>query len=106
MGGHAQFSLLKNADHFEVVKSVFEKASIAKAQLGLSLLDDLRADPMIALPLIRQSFEDFRVGSIDSSRPKQARKVSVVELNKYVAYKIYELLRAKGRESLLKYSIL
>jgi len=106
MGLLAQFSLLKNADHFEVVKSVFEKASIAKAQLGLSLLDDLRADPMIALPLIRQSFEDFRVGSIDSSRPKQARKVSVVELNKYVAYKIYELLRAKGRESLLKYSIL
>jgi len=49
MGLLAQFSLLKNADHFEVVKSVFEKASIAKARLGLSLLDDLRTDPMNCL---------------------------------------------------------
>lgn len=106
MGLLAQFSLLKNADHFEVVKSVFEKASIAKARLGLSLLDDLRTDPMIALPLVRQTFEDFRVGSVDASRPKQARKVSAVDLNKYAAYKIYELLRAKGREPLLQYTIL
>lgn len=106
MGLLAQFSLLKNADHFEVVKSVFEKASIAKARLGLSLLDDLRADPMIVLPLVRQTFEDFRVGSVDASRPKQARKVSVEDLNKYAAYKIYELLRAKGREPLLQYTII
>lgn len=102
----AQFSLLKNANQFEVVRSMFEKASMAKARLGLSLLDDLRADPMIALPLIRQTFEDFRIGSVDASRPEQARKVSVVDLDKYAAYKIYELLRAKGREALLQYTIL
>lgn len=106
MGLLAQFSLLKNADHFEVVRSVFMKASIAKAQLGLSLLDDLQADPMIALPLVRQTFEDFRIGSIFASRPEQARMVSVVDLDKYAAYKIYELLRAKKRDSLLQYSIL
>lgn len=106
MGLLAQFSLLKNADHFEVVKSLFEKASLAKAQLGLSLLDDLQADPMIALPLVRHTFDDFRVGSGDASCPKQARKVSATDLDKYAAYKIYELLRAKGREPFLQYSIL
>ena len=105
MGLLAQFSL-QDADHFEVVKSLFEKAGIAKSQLGLSILDDLRADLMIALHLVRQNFEDFRVGSVDASRPKQVRKVSVVDLNKYAAYKIYELLRAKGREPLLQYTIL
>lgn len=106
MGLLAQFSLLKNADQFEVVRSVFEKASMAKARLGLSLLDDLRADPMIALPLVRQTFEDFRIGSVNASCPEQARKVSVVDLDKYAAYKLYELLRAQGRESLLRYTIL
>lgn len=106
MGLLAQFSLLKNADQFEVVRSMFEKASMAKARLGLSLLDDLRADPMIALPLVRRTFEDFRIGNVDASRPEQVRKVGVVDVDKYAAYKIYELLRAKGRESLLQYTIL
>jgi hypothetical protein len=106
MGLLIQFSLLKNADQFEVVRSMFQKASMAKAQLGLSLLDDLRANPMIGLRLIRQTFEDFRIGNVDASCPKQARKVSVVDLDKYAAYKIYELLRAKGREALLQYTIL
>ena len=106
MGLLAQFSLLKDPDQFEVVRSVFEKASMAKARLGLSLLDDLKADPMIALPLVRQTFEDFRIGSVKESRPAQAQRVSAVELDKYSAYKVYELLRAKGRESLLQYTVL
>ncbi|WP_374488839.1 HNH endonuclease [Zoogloea sp.] len=101
-----QFSLLKNENQFEVVRSVFDKASMAKAQLGLSLLDDLRANPMIGLPLVRETFEDFRIGSVGASCPEQARKVNVVNLDQYAAYKIYELLRAKGRESLLQYTII
>lgn len=106
MGLLVHFSLFKKESQFEVVRSVLEKARIANTRLGLSLLDDLQANPMIALALVQQSFNDFRIGSIEASRPKQAREVNVVALDKYAAYKIYELLRAKGRDSLLQYTII
>lgn len=102
----AQFSFLKNGEQFEIVRSLFDKADKAKVQLGLTLLEDLKADPMIAMTLIRHTFEDFRMGDANASRPNQVRQVSQAELDKYVAYKFYELLRAKGKEALLQYKLI
>lgn len=102
----AEYSLLKNAERFETVRSMFCKADIAKNQLGLTLLDDLKADPMITLKLIQRTFEEFRMGDIESSRPDQVRQVPQADLEKYTAYKFYELLRAKGRESSLQYRLI
>lgn len=101
----AEFSLLPNGAQFEVVRSMFDKANTAKAHLGLSLLDDLKADPMIALGLVKKDFADFRVGDAKSSCPEQSRQVPSDAIDRYAAYKLYELLRAKGRESELQYQL-
>ena len=103
-----QFSFLKNEDvlRFEVVKSMFEKADTAKTNLGLSLLDDLKADPLTARQLVRKTYEDFRIGQMSASCPEQSKAARLADLEKYIAYKFYELLRAKGRESELQYSLL
>jgi len=100
----AQFSFLKNVEEFEVVQSMFKKASTAKAQLGLSLLDDIKINPMFALRLVQHTFEDFRIGTVKASCPDRAREIPAVDLEKYEGYKFYELLRAKGREAVLQYS--
>lgn len=100
-----QFSLLRTHEKFDAVKRVFEKAEIAKTQLGLSILDDLRADPMIALPLIKYPFEDFRLRGGNESCPTRAREVSIDKLEKYIAYKFYSLLRAKSQEGMMKYEV-
>lgn len=102
----AEFSFLKDDEQFEIVRSFFDKANTAKMQLGLTLLDDLKADPMISMKLLRYKFEEFRMGDVESSRPDQARQVPNADLEKYMAYKFYELLRAKGRESLLQYKFI
>lgn len=103
-----QFSFLKNEEalRIEVVKSMFGKADIAKTNLGLSLVDELKANPMSALPLVRKTYEDFRMGDVGASCPEQARAVTAADLEKYIAYKCYELLRAKKRESVLEYHLL
>lgn len=101
-----QFSLLKTPEKFDAMKRIFEKAEIAKTQLGLSLLDDLRANPMSALPLIKYPFEDFRIRSGNESCPTRAREVSIEKLEKYTAYKFYSLLRAKSKEGLMTYEVL
>jgi len=100
-----QFSLLRTQEKFDVVKRVFEKAEIAKTQLGLSLLDDLRADPMIALPLMQYPFEDFRLRSGNEACPTRAREISIDKLEKYTAYKFYCLLHAKSQEGMMKYEV-
>lgn len=102
----AEYSFLKNGEQFEAVRSLFDKANTAKIQLGLTLLDDLKANPTIAMELIRHKFEEFRMGDVGSSRPDQVRQVPQADLEKYMAYKFYELLRAKGRESLLQYKLI
>lgn len=102
----AEFSLLKNGEQFEVVRLLFEKANKAKAQLGLELLDNLKSNPMIAMKFIHQTFNDFRMGDVESSCPEKARQVPQADLEKYAAYKFYELLRAKGRESVLHYHLI
>ena len=103
-----QFSCLKNEDalRIEVVKSMFGKAEIAKTNLGFSLVDELKVNPMTALPLVRKTYEDFRMGDVGASCPEQARAVAAADLEKYIAYKCYELLRAKKRESMLQYCLL
>ena len=85
---------------------MFDKANKAKIQLGLTLLYNLRANPMIAMELIRYKYEEFRMGDVESSRPDQVRQVRKEDLEKSTAYKFYELLRAKGRESLLQYKLI
>lgn len=102
----AEYSLLKDAQPFEAAQYLIDKANTAKIQLGLTLLDDLKANPMIAMELLRHKFEEFRMGDVESSRPDQVRKVPEEDLEKYTAYKFYELLRAKGRESLLQYRLI
>lgn len=102
----ANFSMLKNTQKFEIVQSLFAKADAAKKQYDLTLLDRLRENPMIGMQLIRYNYEEFRMGTIKSSRPVQVRKIPQVDLEKYVAYKFYELLQAKGRESLLRYEFI
>lgn len=102
----ANYSFLKNGEQFETVRSLFDKANTAKNQLGLTLLDDLKANPMIAMELLRHKFEEFRMGDVVSSRPSQVRQVPQEDLEKYTAYKFYELLCAKGRESLLHYKFI
>lgn len=102
----ANYSLLKNGDQFEPVRYMLEKANTAKYQLGLTLLDDLKVNPLIAMALIREKFEEFRIGNVEFSRPDQVRQVLPSDLEKYAAYKFYELLRAKGRESLLQYKLI
>ena len=102
----AQFSRMKDGQQFEIVRSLFDKADTAKDQLGMTLLDDLIKDPMIAMRLVRRSFDDFRMGDVNSSCPEKARQVSLEDLNKYVAYKFYDLLLAKGRDSMLEYHII
>lgn len=102
----ALYSRIKTPERFEVVKQVFEKAEIAKTQLGLSILDELRADPMIALPLLRYPFEDFKLRNGNESCPAQAREVPIEKLEKYTAYKFYSLLRAKSQEGMMKYEVI
>ena len=101
-----EFSFLKSGEKFEVVQSLREKGEQAEAQLGLELLDSLKKDPMIIMQLVRQTFSDFRMGDVRSSRPEKARGVPQEDLEKYAAYKFYELLRSKGRESVLQYQLL
>ncbi|PRD63883.1 hypothetical protein C6P64_17370 [Malikia granosa] len=105
MGHIIQFSSLRTHEKFEIVKRFFEKAEIAKTQMELSLLDDLRADPMIALPLINYPFEDFRLRSGNESCPDRAREVPIDKLEKYTAYKFYSLLRAKSQEGIMNYEV-
>ncbi|MES1937126.1 HNH endonuclease [Salinisphaera hydrothermalis] len=102
----ALFSFVKNGQEFEIVRSLFDKANTAKGQLGFRLLDDLSKDPMIAMRFVRQKSDDFRMGSVRDSYPEKARQVDSQDLDKYVAYKFYELLCAKGRESILQYQII
>ncbi len=108
MGLLVQFSFLKRPEalQFEVVRALFYKADTAKTNLGLSLLDDLRADPLKARVFIGKTYEDFRIGQVGASCPERSKAVSAVNLEKYISYKFYELLRAKGRESELQYSLL
>jgi hypothetical protein len=58
------------------------------------------------MTLIRYKFEEFRIGNVGSSRPDQVRQVPQADHEKYTAYKFYELLRAKGRESLLQFKLI
>lgn len=100
-----EYSLLRTPEKFDAVRWLFEKAEIAKTQLGLSLLDDLKADPMIALPLMNYQFKDFRLSNGNESCPAQAREVPDDKLKKYIAYKFYSLLRAKSQEGMMKYKV-
>ncbi len=100
-----EYSLLRNGEEFEVVRYMFHKAHTAKNQLGLSLLDDIKKNPMIAFQYIQQSFEDFRIGNIETSCPEQARRTPISELKKYAMYKLYDLLCAKGKENEIQYNI-
>ncbi len=102
----AQYARLPNAHEFEVVREMFAKADSAKTELGLTLLDDLRADPLSVLTLLKKDFNDFRIGNLACSRPEQVRRVPTADVNRYVAYKFYELLRSEGRESELEYQLL
>lgn len=102
----AQFSFMKNGENFKTVRSLFDKANTGKVQLGLTLLDDLKANPMMVLELIEHKFEEFRVGTKESSQPDRARQVPEANLEKYIAYKLYELLRAKRQESWLQYTLI
>jgi hypothetical protein len=102
----AQYARLSNAQHFEVVRDMFEKAETAKTELGLTLLDDLRANPLSVMKLLNKDFNEFRIGTLACSRPDQVRCVPAADLERYVAYKFYELLRAKGLESELEYQLL
>lgn len=102
----AQYVRMPNAQKLQVVREMFEKAEAAKTVLGLTLLDDLRADPLLVLNLLRMDFNGFRIGTAGCGRPDQARRVPSADLDRYVAYKFYELLRAKNRELELEYRLL
>lgn len=102
----AQYSRMRDAGSFEIVRDMFAKAETAKTQLGLTLLDDLKADPFHVLSLLNRSYLDFRIGEPGASRPAQVRQVPASDVDRYTAYKFYELLRAKGRETELEYQLL
>lgn len=102
----AQYARLPNAKQFRVVQEMFAKAEAAKSELGLTLLDELRADPLSVLDLLKKDFNEFRIGNLTCSRPDQVRRVPAGVVDRYVAYKFYELLRAKGLESKLEYQLL
>lgn len=101
----ALYSVIRTPEQFDVVKQFFEKVEIAKTQLELSILDDIRADPMAALPLMSYPFEDFKLRSGKESCPARAREVPIEKLEKYTAYKFYSLLRAKSQEGMIKYEV-
>lgn len=100
----AQLPFLKNVESIEVVQSMFKKANTAKEQFGLSLLDEIKGDPVLAFRLVRRTFDDFRIGDVKASCPERSRETSAKDLKRYEEYKFYELLRAKGRESVLQYT--
>lgn len=102
----AQYARMPNAQQFQVVRDMFEKAEAAKTELGLTLLDDLRADPLSVINLLNKDFNEFRIGTVACGRPDQVRRVPTADVDRYVAYKFYELLRAKDRESELEYQLL
>lgn len=102
----AQYARRPNLERFECVRELFAKAEAAKAQLGLTLLDDLQADPLRVLSLLRRDYGEFRIGRPGASRPDQARQVPSSDVERYVAYKFFELLRAKGRDAELEYQLL
>jgi len=102
----AQYARMPNAQQFQVVRDMFEKAEAAKTELGLTLLDDLRANPLSVINLLNKDFNEFRIGIVACGRPGQVRRVPTADVDRYVAYKFYELLRAKGRESELEYQLL
>lgn len=102
----AQYARLPNPERFECVREMFAKAEAAKSQLGLTLLEDLKANPLHALDLLRRDFDEFRIGRPGASRPVQVCQVPAPDVQRYVAYKFYELLRAKGREAELEYQLL
>lgn len=58
---------------------------------------------MIALPLMKYPFEDFRLRSGIESCSIQAREVSIEKLEKYVAYTFYSFLCAKSQEGMITY---
>ncbi|NIK00356.1 HNH endonuclease [Xanthomonas cannabis] len=102
----AQYANMPDPERFEIVCGLFAKAEAAKTQLGLTLLDDLKADPLHVLNLLRMNYCEFRIGSPGASRPDQVRQVPASEVDRYMAYKFYELLCAKGREAQLEYQLL
>lgn len=100
-----EFSLLKSPEKFETVKKLLAKANEARRELGLSLLDDLAANPFTALHAVRADYSDFRIGSGSHFCPVEAKKVPVAEVRKYVAYKFFDLLRGRGEEDWLRYEV-
>lgn len=102
----ADYARLKNPRQFEIVRKMFDKAEEAKTKLGLTLLDDLQANPLSVIRLLNKNFNEFRIGNVECSRPDAARRVPTADVDRYVAYKFYELLRAKKRESKLEYQLL
>ncbi|WP_379608838.1 HNH endonuclease [Pseudoxanthomonas japonensis] len=102
----AQYARLPNPEGFECVREMFAKAEAAKTQLGLRLLDDLKANPLHVVNLLNKNYSEFRIGNPRASRPAQAFQVSAPDVERYVSYKFYELLRAKGREAELEYQLL
>lgn len=102
----AQYARLPDPTRFECVREMFAKAEAAKIQLGLTLLDDLKAAPLHVLNLLHRDYCEFRIGKPGASRPAQVRRVPAAEVQRYVAYKFHELLRAKGLEAQLEYQLL
>lgn len=102
----AQYSRLPDPERFECVREMFAKAEAAKTQLGLTLLDDLKADPLHVVSLLHRDYGEFRIGKPGASRPAQVRQVPASDVERYMAYKFHELLRAKGREAGLEYQLL
>ncbi|MBH1553665.1 hypothetical protein I5U12_05730 [Stenotrophomonas maltophilia] len=102
----AQYSRLPDPKAFECVREMFAKADAAKTQLGLTLLDELMANPLHVMSLLRRDYCEFRIGRPDASRPAQVRQVPASDVERYTAYKFYELLRAKGCEAELEYQLL
>ena len=102
----AQYVRLRDPERFECVREMFAKAEAAKTQLGLTLLDELKADPLHVLNLLHRDYGEFRIGRPGASRPAQVGQVPAPDVQRYVAYKFYELLRAKGREAELEYQLL
>jgi hypothetical protein len=82
-----------------VVVSMMEKVEKSKERFGFSILENMEANPLMALEAIRKEYGTFRIGTGDHACLEVAAQVTPDQLRKYASYKLYELLCFVGKET-------
>lgn len=90
--------IVANIKGIPVVDELLEKSASADQTFGLSIIKNLKDNPLASLTIIRRSYLHFRAKSNKDCCPTLADKITPAVLDQYARFKLYESLCSVAKE--------